>query len=71
MENNTKDIATCTGNEESVSSTDSTEFNLEEPNNDEHKNDTFEANANANEDAGNEDEDEDEDKDECNFPPCQ
>ena len=32
--------------EESVSTTDRTKFNLEEPNNDEHENSTFESNAN-------------------------
>ena len=34
MENNTKDIATCTAQEESVSTTDGTEFNLKQHNND-------------------------------------
>ena len=47
MEKNTKEIITCSGKEESVSSTKSTEINLEEvslfaPNTDEHDNCTFE-----------------------------
>ena len=73
MENSTKDIATCTVEEESVSTTDSTEFNLEQPNNDERKNDIFEAKVNANEDAGNDDEYDNKMKMMMNGPPppCQ
>ena len=69
MENNTKDIATCTGKQDSVSTIDSSKFNSEQPNNNERKNDIFEAKAHANEDAGNDNEydDDNEDEDEWNF----